>query len=198
MMHHFDDHIPYRAFDNFQVKESNWVNSCNRFLSMSNQFFTLQQFFFMQFVNFTEIMSKHISASQKEAEFALAALMEIPSQYKATMELQLLGYCHQHALSHMTYQLGNDQVLRMVTFLLSFSRQRGTPGKLPLPPPVENTSASSYPKHIRPSSNEHSNRYGQGSGFDYASSPYTEHSSQNRVGFCVLYALTHTCLYVKY
>ncbi|XP_062160437.1 E3 ubiquitin-protein ligase RGLG2-like [Alnus glutinosa] len=126
MMHQFDDNIPFRAFDNFQ------------------------------FVNFTEIMSKHIPASQKEAEFALAALMEIPSQYKATTELQLLGY------------------------------QRGTSGKLPLPPPVGNTSASSYPKHMRPSSNEHSNRYTwsssneQGSGFHYASSPYTEHSSQNR------------------
>ncbi len=48
----------------------------------------------MQFVNFTEIMLKHIPASKKETDFALAALMEIPSQYKATMDLQLLGYCH--------------------------------------------------------------------------------------------------------
>lgn len=46
----------------------------------------------LQFVNFTEIMSRNIADSRKEAEFALAALMEIPSQYKATVDLQLLGY----------------------------------------------------------------------------------------------------------
>ncbi|XP_078149151.1 E3 ubiquitin-protein ligase RGLG2-like [Carex rostrata] len=61
MMREFDDNIPARSFDNFQ------------------------------FVNFTEIMSKRISQSKKEAEFALAALMEIPSQYKAIMGLQILG-----------------------------------------------------------------------------------------------------------
>ncbi|XP_020213523.1 E3 ubiquitin-protein ligase RGLG2 [Cajanus cajan] len=61
MMKQFDDNIPARAFDNFQ------------------------------FVNFTEIMSKNMDRSRKEAEFALAALMEIPSQYKATLELNILG-----------------------------------------------------------------------------------------------------------
>ncbi|OEL30505.1 E3 ubiquitin-protein ligase RGLG2 [Dichanthelium oligosanthes] len=61
MMHQFDDNIPARSFDNFQ------------------------------FVNFTEIMSKSIAADRKEAEFALSALMEIPEQYKATLDLQLLG-----------------------------------------------------------------------------------------------------------
>ncbi|KAH1133907.1 hypothetical protein GLYMA_05G115700v4 [Glycine max] len=61
MMKEFDDNIPARAFDNFQ------------------------------FVNFTEIMSKNIPPSRKEAAFALAALMEIPSQYKAAIELNLLG-----------------------------------------------------------------------------------------------------------
>ncbi|KAG9134451.1 hypothetical protein Leryth_019702 [Lithospermum erythrorhizon] len=61
MMREFDDNIPARAFDNFQ------------------------------FVNFTEIMSKNTERTRKEAEFALSALMEIPSQYKATLELNLLG-----------------------------------------------------------------------------------------------------------
>ncbi|KAL5731285.1 RING-type E3 ubiquitin transferase [Ranunculus cassubicifolius] len=60
-MQSFDDRIPSREFDNFQ------------------------------FVNFTGIMSKNTSESQKEAEFALAALMEIPLQYKASMDLNLLG-----------------------------------------------------------------------------------------------------------
>lgn len=47
--------------------------------------------FSFQFVNFTEIMSKNMDRSRKETEFALSALMEIPSQYKATMELNILG-----------------------------------------------------------------------------------------------------------
>ncbi|CAA6659564.1 unnamed protein product [Spirodela intermedia] len=62
MMKEFDDNIPARTFDNFQ------------------------------FVNFTEIMSKRVSQSRKETEFALSALMEIPSQYKATLELGILGH----------------------------------------------------------------------------------------------------------
>ncbi|CAF2136010.1 E3 ubiquitin-protein ligase RGLG2 [Brassica rapa] len=61
MMREFDDNIPARAFDNFQ------------------------------FVNFTEIMAKKKAQSLKETEFALSALMEIPQQYKATLELSLLG-----------------------------------------------------------------------------------------------------------
>ncbi|KAK8347060.1 hypothetical protein V6Z12_A07G258700 [Gossypium hirsutum] len=61
MMKEFDDNIPARAFDNFR------------------------------FVNFTEIMSKNTTPSRKETEFAQTALMEIPSQYKATIELNILG-----------------------------------------------------------------------------------------------------------
>lgn len=61
MMKEFDDNIPARSFDNFQ------------------------------FVNFTEIMSKNINQTRKDTEFALAALMEIPSQYIATLELGILG-----------------------------------------------------------------------------------------------------------
>lgn len=47
---------------------------------------------YLQFVNFTGIMSKDISPPHKEAAFALAALMEIPIQYMAVTELGLLGY----------------------------------------------------------------------------------------------------------
>ncbi|XP_057765225.1 E3 ubiquitin-protein ligase RGLG4 [Salvia miltiorrhiza] len=60
-MKKFDDKIPAREFDNFQ------------------------------FVNFTEIMSKYTSSAEKETAFALAALMEIPLQYKAAREFGLLG-----------------------------------------------------------------------------------------------------------
>ncbi|KAK9074639.1 hypothetical protein SSX86_007237 [Deinandra increscens subsp. villosa] len=61
MMKEFDDNIPSRAFDN------------------------------LQFVNFTDIMSKNIDPMKKRTEFALTALMEIPSQYQATLQLGLLG-----------------------------------------------------------------------------------------------------------
>ncbi|KAJ0974183.1 hypothetical protein J5N97_016148 [Dioscorea zingiberensis] len=61
-MRKFDDSIPARDFDNFQ------------------------------FVNFTSIMEKQTSPEEKEASFALAALMEVPFQYKASMELGILGH----------------------------------------------------------------------------------------------------------
>ncbi|KAJ6305586.1 hypothetical protein OIU78_021015 [Salix suchowensis] len=61
-MQQFDDNIPQRAFDNFQ------------------------------FVNFTKIMSDNTEASKKETAFALAALMEIPLQYRATQTLQCASY----------------------------------------------------------------------------------------------------------
>ncbi|XP_072981171.1 E3 ubiquitin-protein ligase RGLG5-like isoform X2 [Typha angustifolia] len=83
MMRQFDDNIPSRAFDNFQ------------------------------FVNFTEIMSKSIPISKKETDFALSALMEIPSQYKATMDLQILG------------------------------KRRGIPARICLPPPIKSHYSSS-------------------------------------------------------
>ncbi|TVU43472.1 hypothetical protein EJB05_09947 [Eragrostis curvula] len=60
-MQKFDDKLPARDFDNFQ------------------------------FVNFTSIMSRNTTSQQKESAFALAALMEVPIQYKATMELGILG-----------------------------------------------------------------------------------------------------------
>lgn len=60
-MQKFDDKIPAREFDNFQ------------------------------FVNFTAIMSKNATPSEKETAFALAALMEMPIQYKAAVELGIMG-----------------------------------------------------------------------------------------------------------
>ncbi|KAK4746690.1 hypothetical protein SAY87_025727 [Trapa incisa] len=97
MMEEFDDNIPAREFDNFQ------------------------------FVNFTKIMSKSVSNSRKETEFALSALMEIPSQYKATIELNLLG-----------------------------NPKGSAPQRVPLPPPVQSfpTASStkiSYPTSFEPS-----------------------------------------------
>ncbi|XP_008786705.2 E3 ubiquitin-protein ligase RGLG2 [Phoenix dactylifera] len=84
MMREFDDNIPARSFDNFQ------------------------------FVNFTAIMSKNVPQSRKETEFALAALMEIPAQYKATLELGILG-----------------------------QRAAKSPERVPLPPPIGSYGAAS-------------------------------------------------------
>ncbi|XP_029127312.1 E3 ubiquitin-protein ligase RGLG5 isoform X2 [Cajanus cajan] len=100
MMREFDDNIPARAFDNFQ------------------------------FVNFTEIMSRSIHSSRKETEFALAALMEIPSQYKATIDLGILG-----------------------------ARNGHSPDRVPLPPPhYERASASSSTTSFRSNSFQQSTR----------------------------------------
>ncbi|XP_028776531.1 E3 ubiquitin-protein ligase RGLG5 isoform X2 [Neltuma alba] len=94
MMKEFDDNIPARTFDNFQ------------------------------FVNFTEIMSRNVSSARKETDFALSALMEIPSQYKATLELGLLG-----------------------------ARRGHSPDRVPLPPPLyDRTSSNSSTKSYRSSS----------------------------------------------
>ena len=90
MMHQFDDNIPARSFDNFQVIVLQIMSSIQLNNLVQNNIG--MEVYFMQFVNFTEIMSKSIAAERKEAEFALSALMEIPEQYKATLDLQLLGY----------------------------------------------------------------------------------------------------------
>ncbi|XP_073150214.1 E3 ubiquitin-protein ligase RGLG4-like isoform X2 [Henckelia pumila] len=75
-----------------------------------------RQFDNFQFVNFTDIMGKKTSSTEKEAAFALAALMEIPIQYKAAQELRLLG--------HIT---GESKKIN------------------PKPPPVENTGQAMLP-----------------------------------------------------
>ncbi|XP_026432620.1 E3 ubiquitin-protein ligase RGLG1-like isoform X2 [Papaver somniferum] len=65
MMKEFDNNIPHRTFDNFQ------------------------------FVNFTEIWSQDISLENMRSQIALAAFMEIPAQYLATLELPHLGHTHE-------------------------------------------------------------------------------------------------------
>ncbi|KAG6424767.1 hypothetical protein SASPL_115187 [Salvia splendens] len=97
MMREFDDNIPARDFDNFQ------------------------------FVNFTEIMSKSTQQSQNETEFALSALMEVPTQYKATMELSLLG-----------------------------RRNGNVPRRIALPPPGHGAAFGSVSKPSKATSSQHS------------------------------------------
>ena len=89
-MKNFDDKIPSRDFDNFQVlvlvAKTQMYNI--PIIWMKYNFVFLSS---VQFVNFTEIMSKNKTPVEKETAFALAALMEIPLQYKAVMELGILG-----------------------------------------------------------------------------------------------------------
>ncbi|KAJ6741406.1 COPINE FAMILY PROTEIN 1 [Salix viminalis] len=135
MMHKFDDNIPSRAFDNFQ------------------------------FVNFTEIMSKHILMSKKEAEFALEALMEIPSPIQ--------GYNRPPTPRVIKMSINmqlNTRKCAVVTSLLlpsTFSCRKGAPGRNALPPPLGKGSVNSYPTSSRPRSN-------------VAHVPSTDHSSHGR------------------
>ena len=89
-MKNFDDKIPSRDFDNFQVlvlvAKTQMYNI--PIIWMKYNFVFLSS---VQFVNFTEIMSKNKTPVEKETAFALAALMEIPLQYNAVMELGILG-----------------------------------------------------------------------------------------------------------
>ncbi|XP_026424608.1 E3 ubiquitin-protein ligase RGLG2-like isoform X2 [Papaver somniferum] len=79
MMKEFDNNIPHRTFDNFQ------------------------------FVNLTEILNQDISIEQMHSEIALAALMEIPSQYLATLELQGLGHRHERWRSPLPPPINHQQ-----------------------------------------------------------------------------------------
>ncbi|KAE9587786.1 putative transcription factor C2H2 family [Lupinus albus] len=102
MMKEFDDNIPSRAFDNFQ------------------------------FVNFTEIMSKNDDATRREADFALGALMEIPSQYKATIDHGILGTRRGHspdrvALPPPLYGIGRTSSSNVERSFRSNSSQQSAP-----------------------------------------------------------------------
>ncbi|KAG8075328.1 hypothetical protein GUJ93_ZPchr0006g44518 [Zizania palustris] len=119
MMHQFDDNIPARSFDNFQ------------------------------FVNFTDIMSKSIAADRKETEFALSALMEIPEQYKATIDLQLLG------------------------------RRQRIPPRIPLPPPTRNAYSRSTSFDQQSGVYSRSSSFGpQASGFQQRSESFKQKQEQ--------------------
>ncbi|PSS13623.1 E3 ubiquitin-protein like [Actinidia chinensis var. chinensis] len=123
-MREFDDNIPARAFDNFQ------------------------------FVNFTDIMSKNVDPLRKQTEFALTALMEIPSQYKATLELNILG-----------------------------RRTGSAPNRVPLPPPVHGAaSLTNAPKPYQYSSSfQHSTPHNSGYDIPTDSAPSSSYVLDNLV-----------------
>ncbi|XP_010528726.1 PREDICTED: E3 ubiquitin-protein ligase RGLG2-like isoform X2 [Tarenaya hassleriana] len=67
------------------VGDGPW-DKMKEFCSIPNRVFSN-----FDFVNFTEIMSKDVEQNRKEAGFGRSALMDIPSQYKAILELGILG-----------------------------------------------------------------------------------------------------------
>ncbi|XP_011031152.1 PREDICTED: E3 ubiquitin-protein ligase RGLG1 isoform X2 [Populus euphratica] len=92
-MQQFDDNIPQRAFDNFQ------------------------------FVNFTKIMSDNTETSKKETDFALAALMEIPLQYRATQTLQRansVGGPHTRPLPPPREVIDHDNAVKSTPHMTNF------------------------------------------------------------------------------
>ncbi|KAF3330250.1 E3 ubiquitin-protein ligase RGLG2-like protein [Carex littledalei] len=94
-MKQFDDSISSRLFDNFQ------------------------------FVNFSEIMSSKIPQSRKDVTFALRALMEIPSQYKATLQLGLLGAEERSNLPDPTADRWSEVGARVSPLVMVHKRARG-------------------------------------------------------------------------
>ncbi|KAF9681801.1 hypothetical protein SADUNF_Sadunf05G0040400 [Salix dunnii] len=110
-MQQFDDNIPQRAFDNFQgifriefskiyfqvswnlkTHGLNWDTKLAFVLKLAVCQDLNPKHNLVHFVNFTKIMSENTEASKKETAFALAALMEIPFQYRATQTLQCASY----------------------------------------------------------------------------------------------------------
>ncbi|GMP33947.1 hypothetical protein CsSME_00007040 [Camellia sinensis var. sinensis] len=85
--------------------------------------------FKFQFVNFTEIMSKNVDISKKEAAFAVAALRGLPSQYKSTLNLKPRFYMNITSSSGVVTRLGAID-------------------RVPLPPPP--TSEHPQPSSCRP------------------------------------------------
>ncbi|XP_041008015.1 E3 ubiquitin-protein ligase RGLG3-like isoform X3 [Juglans microcarpa x Juglans regia] len=92
-MQQFDDNIPHRSFDNFQ------------------------------FVNFTKVMTENTEASKKETAFALAALMEIPFQYRATQRLVNRGSVaapHTRPLPPPPEVIDHDNEVKTVPIMTDF------------------------------------------------------------------------------
>lgn len=94
-------------------------------------------------MNFTEIMSKNKEQARKETEFALSALMEIPPQYKATIEHNLLGYwpVDRLALQCIYCVLMKDVQLISCPDIFCRRRNGSIPERIPLPPPVQSGSS---------------------------------------------------------
>ncbi|KAF5175891.1 E3 ubiquitin-protein ligase rglg3 [Thalictrum thalictroides] len=80
----------------------------------------------VQFVDFTKIMSENKGMSEKETAFALAALMEIPLQYKATQRLSMLGsdagVPRTRPLTPPREVIDRDNTVKAIPHMTSFSQ----------------------------------------------------------------------------
>lgn len=132
-------------------------------------------------------MSKNVNSARRQTDFALAALMEIPSQYQATLELGLLGYA-------LTLHIWDSSAffvdLRMLFLISSWwsSRRRGSsPERVPLPPPLYGAAPSNgYPRTPRSNSFQtrtpSHGRYNQGVGTTPSTSSYYDNQVSNLFG----------------
>ncbi|XWS29918.1 hypothetical protein CRYUN_Cryun24cG0071800 [Craigia yunnanensis] len=110
-MKQFDDNIPHRGFDNFQ------------------------------FVNFTKIMSENTETSKKEAGFALAALMEIPYQYRACLNIRFdnreLDGGHLRPLPPPREVTDHDNAVKSIPNMTNYETAQPTPAQPVISSPAE-------------------------------------------------------------
>ncbi|RWV85806.1 hypothetical protein GW17_00052373 [Ensete ventricosum] len=93
---------------------------CKQAFELITSIFKILFRFTMQFVNFTAIMGKTANAAEKEAAFALAALMEVPIQYKATLELGILGW-----VRHYCFQTFSKRSLPLIRLCIQARDREG-------------------------------------------------------------------------
>lgn len=129
------------------------------------------------------MMSNNVNNVRRHADFCLAALMEIPSQYQATLELGILGYAF--TLCNLRFNGLFVEFINAISLLLMSRRQIGSsPERVPLPPPLYSaTSSSGYPGTPRSNSfqtrTSSLGRYNQGVGTNPSSSSSYDNQVSN-------------------
>ncbi|XP_078167565.1 E3 ubiquitin-protein ligase RGLG1-like isoform X2 [Carex rostrata] len=116
LANNYDNILRSRHFDNFQrqlflkVKVKMPVHPLPTSKPLLQKVFPRKQIN-RRFVNFTEIMSRNVPDSAKEAQFALQALMEIPLQYAAIQGLGILGTPPRRSIPQISSGAGFESVV---------------------------------------------------------------------------------------